>query len=220
MCPTPGGIMEVKGPILGTVLLAGINPAGEPKYIDGTLLVAGLNASGEMEYLDPDNIGSGSALSTNNPANIGYAPVPGSGTLASKDDHVHDVVLTNAINALAAGVTLTTAATYYDGPSLSLAAGIWLVVASITVQHAASGANPHYNIKIWDGTIVYGSGESGHAGNSHRQVLTAVGLITLVSTTTIKVSATGSVNGGSMLAACINGDTPPKASQLVAVRIG
>lgn len=49
----------MQGPIIGTVLLAGVTPAGEPKYLNGTYLVAGLDADGQPH---PISVGSDGQL--------------------------------------------------------------------------------------------------------------------------------------------------------------
>lgn len=210
-------MVEVTGPIIGTVLLAGINPAGDPKYINGTVLVAGLNASGQAEYLDPDNLGGGGAdLSDSNPANVGYAPSAGVGTEASRSDHVHDTVLTNSQALLGADVAITANA-FADGPSLSLAAGIWLITASLHVLNGAAG-NQGLTAKIWDGTTTQTSACTSVLGSGAAQI-TLMCIVTLGATTTMKISATVTANS-TIKAAGVNNGQGNTASFIQAVRIG
>lgn len=86
---------EVKGPILGTVLLAGVNSAGQPARIDQSALVAGMGSDGVPRWLLVDSSGSvlssgGLALgSTPSTQAFGDAASGGSDVTASKNDHKH-----------------------------------------------------------------------------------------------------------------------------------
>ena len=111
------------------------------------------------------------------------------------------------IAQLGADVTLTTANTWYDGPSLSLTAATWLLIAS--VELSALGT-----IKIWDGTTAYGSGETIDEGT-----VVALGRVTLGSTTTIKVSASCWVGGTVMKAATPANSAGNNATSLVAIAV-
>lgn len=48
----------MQGPIIGTVLLAGLNLVGQPVYINGTYLVAALDADGQPHILEVDASGN------------------------------------------------------------------------------------------------------------------------------------------------------------------
>lgn len=79
------------GPIIGTVLLAGITPVGDPEYINGTYLVAGVDADGVPHILTVDANGNLTAdLSDAAPSAIGSTSA-GSGSTTSRTDHVHKV---------------------------------------------------------------------------------------------------------------------------------
>lgn len=54
-------------------------------------------------------------------------------------------------NVLAADVPLNNAANYFDGPSVALGVGVWLVIGTVTFTDS-SVASPNLNAKLWDGT--------------------------------------------------------------------
>jgi hypothetical protein len=114
------------------------------------------------------------------------------------------------IARLGADVSMPTTA-WYDGPSLSLPAGTWLLIASLTFYGAS---NPTVTVKLWNGTTVYGSGE-GNTGSTGRVTITALGKVTLATTTTVKVSAASS-SAATMQAASASNGAGNNASTLVA----
>lgn len=88
---------EVVGPILGTVVLAGINGAGQPVRVDQTALVAGMGSDGKARWLLVDS--SGNVISSGG-VNLGSTPSTqamgdaasgGSDATASKNDHKHGI---------------------------------------------------------------------------------------------------------------------------------
>lgn len=209
---------EVEGPILGTVILAGINPSGEPKYIDGTLLVAGLSASGVAEYIDPDSLGSGGAsLSTNNPANVAYAPAPGSGVAASKDDHVHDLSLTNQSAILTADQTLSAADTITDltGCSVSLVAGVWFIIGRATFNFA--GANTYAQFYLTDGSNVISAEALVLEETGHKHSLVVAKVVSPGSTTTYKLRGQA---GGTTTVVDKEDTSGATLTEIIAIRIG
>lgn len=95
--------------------------------------------------------------------------------------------ITTASAFLSGNVTMTSANTFYDGPSVSLAAGTWMVWAGVDCYNAGSGSN--FTAKIWDGTTPYVAMQSTNAGGGfHIGITLASPPIVLGSTTTIKVS--------------------------------
>lgn len=121
---------------------------------------------------------------------------------------------------LAANISITGAGTYTDGPSLSLAAGTWLIIARCTIQNGLT-AGCQATVKMWDGITVFASGESG-SGQSFRMVITLVQKVVLSTLTTVKCSAAMSVSGGTpqWLAATLSNGSPTKATGMVALAIG
>jgi hypothetical protein len=122
---------------------------------------------------------------------------------------------------LSGNVTMTTSGTYYDGPSASFAAGVWLIWYKCAFDIAA--ASTEYATKLWDGTTTYDESESDMPTLS-TFMLTVPGfaLVTLGSTTTLKVSAKSNQNGRTMLRDPNMGSTANShtATRMTAVRIG
>lgn len=96
---------------------------------------------------------------------------------------------------LSADVTMTTALTYYDGPSASFAAGTWFIVWKVSVT-APSAAAQAYTARLWDGTTVYDESEEDIAnpGSGGETCWGGVAVVVLGSTATLKISATSARN--------------------------
>lgn len=95
--------------------------------------------------------------------------------------------LSNSSNTLGADVALNNTANYFDGPSLSLGTGTWVVITNLLVID--TGATARIDGKLWDGTNVFDS-RSAYSSNTARGVpLPLAAIITLAGTTTIKASA-------------------------------
>lgn len=126
-------------------------------------------------------------------------------------------ILPTASAALAADLVMTNASQLYDGPSLLLAAGAWIVVASITLIATVGSAT--WGIKVWDGgSSVLASGEPACAGG-FTDTWSAGGVITLAVPTTIKASALANAIGTKMLAASTLGSTGLTSSGIFAFRV-
>lgn len=82
-------------------------------------------------------------------------------------------------------VTMTTAGTFYDGASLSLDAGTWLVVGRCDVQQGAAGAGSIY-AELLNGAAVADSTRT-DTGASYHGNSTVGALLVLSATTTVKV---------------------------------
>jgi hypothetical protein len=130
------------------------------------------------------------------------------------------LALTTASSFLSADVTMTNADTWYDGPSISLAAGTWVVDTTVTlVKGNLSGTNS-VAVRIGTGTTHYVSSEQ--AWNTRALAVVSFacsGIITLASTTTIKVQATSQYAGGAIKAATVYSASGNTASNINAVRI-
>jgi hypothetical protein len=100
--------------------------------------------------------------------------------------------ITNAYAALGANVTLTNSGTWYDGPTISLAAGTWLIIGFGTL---ADGASTAVLLKLY-----YGSTDLVAAlGNTQGANQTGVSLATIAvlgSTQTVKLAAQCTTSGG------------------------
>ncbi len=95
---------------------------------------------------------------------------------------------TNSQAFLGSNVNLSSTTTYFDGPSLSLAAGTWLITAAVTCS--SSGGATSFVAKLWDGTTVYASGEADSRAGTRGATVHIHAIVVLASTTTVKVSAT------------------------------
>lgn len=126
-------------------------------------------------------------------------------------------VMVTADNDLAADVTMTTSGTFYDGPSVSLAAGTWLVVGSVIVYK--SGAIVTATGKLWDGTTVESSTQ-GTSANGKPVQLSLFGILVLAATTTIKISATSTASTSILAAATLDSGAGNNAGHLRAFKLG
>lgn len=126
---------------------------------------------------------------------------------------------TTASADLGADVTLVTAGTWYDGPSVSLTAGTWLVIAGVDL--APNGAvSVAATARLWDGTTTYASGDWSTPGSIAGHV-TLAAIVAPGSTTSYKVSATpsGSTNLAYMKAAAVTSPVGNNATFIRAVKL-
>jgi hypothetical protein len=130
---------------------------------------------------------------------------------------------TASVNQLSGDVTMTTGGTFYDGPSLTLAAGTYVLIGTVTVDGNNLSAATQNVAQLWDGTTVAGSTEGiAYAGATNRDIcsLTVVGLVVIASgTPTWKISATANANGSILRAATPDSGSGNNASTLVALKI-
>lgn len=135
-------------------------------------------------------------------------------------DFVVSSSLTTNEHVLSAPVDITTLNTFYDGPSVSLIAGTWLLVGAVDVMNDTAAA--HYTAKLWNGTTVESvNAVLGSANGSH--TIPLCGLVTPVSTTTWKISVASTVSkvGIQRIQSQPNYNSPGnQASHLHAVRVG
>lgn len=119
---------------------------------------------------------------------------------------------------LSGDVTMTSADTFYDGPSISLGAGTYIIMGGLTLKE--TGQNSFFTVKLWDGTNVYhapgGQYNDTQGGDYNVSVFAKV---TLVGTVTVKISAACHNTGGVILATAIFNGTSNKASKIVALQI-
>jgi hypothetical protein len=129
--------------------------------------------------------------------------------------------LTHAEASLSADVQMPSSNTWYNGPSVSLDAGTWLVTAHLTQVRAATTAETIYG-RISDGTNHYASQQGYHASVSGTGVpMTMTAVITLGSTTTIRAQmATSAGNANSLIKAAMTANSAGNnASQITAIRV-
>lgn len=126
----------------------------------------------------------------------------------------------NTVSAfLAANVTMTTANTYYDGPSISLTAGTWLVMAGVDCGNESTGAG-QVAAKLWDGTTVYGTAEQNAPSAGVYATPFTSAVVALSGTTTLKISAATQQNGSIMRAALRVNSAGNNATHIMAFQIG
>jgi hypothetical protein len=149
---------------------------------------------------------------------LGDAAAIGTADTFTRGDHKHALTVTNSSNYVTANVDMTTAGTYYDGPSVTVAAGVWLLIGQISIL-ASTTAVRTLAFKLWDGSTTISSGQFQVHGTgatftgSHP----LSGIATAAGSTTYKISATSTVNGDDIED---DGATADTASYLYAVRIG
>lgn len=114
-------------------------------------------------------------------------------------------------------VTMTTAGTYYDGPSVTLTSGVYLLTGAVQLLGSTSAVR-NWSAKLWDGTNIFRNANhkvtgTGQAGET---VLHVDALVEPSVETTYKISATSSVNGDTIE----GGEAAYTQSYLLAVKIG
>lgn len=130
-------------------------------------------------------------------------------------------VLTSASATLAADVTLTSSGTWYDGPSLLLAAGTWLVTAHITLAKTATTAITYFS-RISTGATHYASSQQYQASvANHSTHLALTALVTIADSTTVKIQSTSNAGAASvaMKAATTINNSGNNATTITAVRV-
>lgn len=178
-------------------------------YIDFTT-ATGVNkwtAAGASANIDIDLVPKGTGILKYKGAGL----APGNG-----------VTITTAEASLGSDVTITTAGTFYDGASVSLAAGTWFVLAQATISGTASNGFTNAGIaKLWDGTTVEASGETAFnndaAAGPRVVTITLIGIVSPGGTTTYKISCTLQQTGAGT--GLIRAATPDSGSGNHATRI-
>jgi hypothetical protein len=128
--------------------------------------------------------------------------------------------ITAADALVGSDVTMTNVNTYYDGPSIALTAGTFLIGGHVTVQNLSGGASS-ICAKLWNGTTVEASVEGTSSTNGHRIAL-AIPLrkVIVAGSETWKISCAGDGGGGSkILAASVTNGAGNNASGITAVQI-
>jgi hypothetical protein len=144
----------------------------------------------------------------------------GAGTKVLYDDQTYKTPsgggsLTSSSNYLSAGVTMVSANTDYDGPSLSLAAGTWLLIGVVYMTTGTTAALA-WRVKLWDGTTVVSSARHESEGTAQPAAtsIPVSGIVSPASTTTYKITAQSNKAGDAI---SLGPDT--NGSYLLAVKI-
>jgi hypothetical protein len=120
-------------------------------------------------------------------------------------------------NQLAADVTMTSANTYYDGPSLTLTAGTYLLMGHVTCM--ITGNSGQYTAKLWDGTTVTDSAAQTQSSNTFPVSLSVYGVVSPTGSTTYKISVASGTAAGKILAAAPTNAAGNTASTLIALKL-
>lgn len=148
------------------------------------------------------------------------------GILISDGTNFTSTAMTSATNKLAADVQMSaTTTTFSDGPSVSLAAGTWFITGTITCATSTINTMMQVTAKLWDGTTVYTSSEySGAKGGGSLITdcsITLSAVVTLASTTTIKISAADASGLRAIIkSSTVDNSQGANASFINAIRIG
>lgn len=128
--------------------------------------------------------------------------------------------ITTATNYLTAAVSMVAANTFYDGPSLTLAAGDWFLTGLLTLE--SNGPLGPITVKLWDGTTVT-STASANWGVSGDAAIPVSGIVHPTGSTTYKISAAAAAVISSKIDATPrqnNTGATNTASWLLAMKIG
>jgi len=106
----------------------------------------------------------------------------------SEVDALVDAAMTTANSTLTSSVLLSSANTYYDGPSVTLAAGTWFVHAFAYFSSVAATPDDLIRMKLCSSTTVY-AGSASNDMLAQGRSMSVSAIITLGAETTIKLSA-------------------------------
>jgi len=123
--------------------------------------------------------------------------------------------------ALASDVVLTANNTWYSGPSVTLSAGTWLVMASGHYHRGATGVSS-VGLRIWNGSAAVASAGAYHASvNGINLQLAAQSVVVLTGSTvfTLQMATTSGNANALMKAALVNNAQGNTATQISAIRL-
>lgn len=126
--------------------------------------------------------------------------------------------VTAASNYITSDVTMTNANQFYDGPSLSLAAGTYVLMGSVLIR--TNSFSSWLCAKLWDG-----SSSILHVTDSRQEdvggalTVPVFGYVVVGSTTTYKISVAANNTGCVLLDTAVTNGTADKASVLIALKI-
>lgn len=139
--------------------------------------------------------------------------------MALWDSTGKSVALSNVTGNLGATQSTGSAGVWIDGPSVSLAAGMWLLIGVAEVR--SDGGGGIVVAKLWDGTTVFDAGEVTVETPNYVDTLTLTAIVSPTTTTTYKITAAINSGGFSIMAATtILGVGITPVSKIVAVKIG
>jgi hypothetical protein len=139
------------------------------------------------------------------------------------DDGVEKGPLSNAIvpvlseNYLVNDVTMTNANQAYDGPSLSLVAGTYILMGGITIVVTNAGG-AYGNARLVSGSTVLDERDA-FGLQFYSLGLAVHGMVTLTEVTTVKIQGIANNAGAQIRAESATNGTADRASHLIAIRI-
>lgn len=155
----------------------------------------------------PSDLGSGSGTGTvttikDEGTNLSTAVVSvdfvGAGVTATGTTAVTVTIpggaIANTQVFLANDVTMTTADTFYDGPTYTPAAGTWLLMGSAIINNGSGGGQREV-AKLWDGTTAYAASQVSNGAAGNLSQITCDAIVSATGSQTFKMSVAG--NGGS-----------------------
>jgi hypothetical protein len=129
------------------------------------------------------------------------------------------VAATTQTAQLGADVTMTSANTFYDGPSVTLPAGTWLLTGALSFTLTAAADD--FSAKLWDGTTVYasGGGARNSGGGSGTESVSLSAVVSPTTSTTYKLSGACGSAGAKIDAAVVTNGAGNNASYLRAIQL-
>ena len=111
--------------------------------------------------------------------------------------------ITSVTDTLGAAVNLTTTGTWYDGPSVTLSAGTWLITAHASFSRTTATATT-WEARVYDGTTQLASGNSTTTALANSATgISMQAVVVVTGTPTVTLQAT--TNAGAV--ACLMRDT-------------
>lgn len=135
----------------------------------------------------------------NNAGTVKFA-IRADGSLVFSDASIQTTAggppVTTSSNNLAAGVAMSVGGTYYDGPTLTLAAGTYLLVGTVTILNGANAML--VKGKLWDSTTIFGSTSAYIATANQAVTMSMSAIVSPGGSTTYKISANSSSTSGTL----------------------
>lgn len=206
------GTVEHAHPTQGKILVHTNLESTKTEYI------ADMTSAGQtLATLPPLNegtvLGRKSSFGAGNPEEIAV----GYGMFALGNLSVN---LTTAQTKLAANVSMLNANQWYDGPTVSLAAGTWFVTTTLTLRKQNITNVFNLAIRLSDNTTHYASaGQSWITQVSTNLNMATAAIITLGATTTIRAQANSALANCTILSATDQASSGANASIISAIRI-
>jgi hypothetical protein len=131
--------------------------------------------------------------------------------------------VSSSVNQLSSDVTMTTAGTFYNGPSLSLTAGTYFLSGTVTLQTTSVTAAVQFVCKLWDGTTVGASTEAVAGATSSAAVknepISLSAIVVPTGAATWRIACTSNTASQLIKAATPQYGAGNNASTLVALKI-